>query len=149
MKSKFMIFVIFITSTFFSCATVSGGRYSSRPAKNENLALTMAGFQIDSGKLIYAFGGNFLKPAIKFTVIDVSNPEKPEVIMDINKPIPIGMKIFNSPASPEFLKSSGDSKMDYDVIIVDINGNQSILKQGTGYSAASKKTLNLVLESSK
>ncbi len=137
---------------YLACSTGGGGRYSTRPSNNAMLDLKMAGFQIDSGKFIYSFGGDFRKPASRFTVIDVTNTDNPQIVIDIVKPVPTGIQFFTAPVSVEnskWVRTGGVTRMDFDVVVTDTSGNKSVLQQGTSYSEASKRTLSMILDSTK
>lgn len=110
----------------------------------------MAGLQVMDGKAHMAFGGLFLENASRFTVINVTNPSNPVVYLDIQETIPRGEHTFTTdPLTRQqsaWLYESGDSRLNFDVIVVAQDGRSTTLHQGTFFSSASKSTLRLVME---
>lgn len=144
--SRFALAMAISWMAMGSCASQS---YSTSPAKSELFNLSIAGLQIMSGKPHMAFGGAFLTDVRRFTVVHVTDPSKPELLLDIQQEIPRGQHTFvTDPLNKEqiaWLYEPGDSRLNFDVTVVAEDGRSSVLHQGTFFSSGAKSTLRIVI----
>ncbi|MEQ8350566.1 MAG: hypothetical protein RH862_03725 [Leptospiraceae bacterium] len=138
-----------VAATLALIAGISCSRYSTSPARSELFHLSMAGLQVIDGKPHMAFGGAFLVDASRFTVVNVTDPGNPVVLLDIREPIPRGRHTFTTDplnqSQSAWLYDSGDSRLNFDVLVVAQDGRSTTLHQGTYFSSSAKSTLRLVI----
>jgi hypothetical protein len=147
------LFILLLTFLTFQCKSAQKSRYSIK-TENEWLVLENVGYLMQNGSLVWTAGGNFKVDNIKeVTVNQLKSIHEKKLLFTYIGNIPKGFYLARSkPLSKEessFLEDENDTKWFIEVILKDDKGNTENLYTPITFSAASKSTMKLILNSEK